>query len=95
MPLLQPALLQRLIQATEGFDAAVPEINGQMEPLCAAYHKQAADKLQTVLESGELAVHKAVSALNIYRVREVELRQFDPNLLSFSNWNTPDEAGID
>jgi molybdopterin-guanine dinucleotide biosynthesis protein A len=95
MPLLQPALLKRLLQAAEGNDAAVPEINGRLEPLCAAYHKQVADKLRITLESGELAVHKAISCLNIYRLEEEEVRRFDPELRSFSNWNTPDDAGLD
>lgn len=94
MPFLQPALLKRLIEAVEGYDAAVPEINGRLEPLCAAYNKRATEKLWVMLESGELAVHKAVCTLNIVRIGEEELRCFDPELVSFSNWNTPDDAGI-
>jgi len=94
MPFLRPELLHRLLKEAEGYDGAVPEVNGRPEPLCAVYHSRCAERLRASLESGERAVHRALQSLSIRHVEEDRLRQADPDLVSFTNLNTPEEYRV-
>ncbi len=89
MPHLHPALLSLLYEAADGFDAAVPEVEGRCEPLCAVYHRRCVDRLRDALERGERAVHRALRSLAVNRVGEETLRRADPDLRSLQNLNTP------
>ncbi len=90
MPGLQPELL-RLLRSLHraGLDAVVPWIDERPEPLCALYDHSALSKLQAFLSGGGRAAHRALEQLRVRRAVESELRQADPGLLSFANWNTP------
>ncbi len=90
MPTLQPALLQLLLDAASSeWDAVVPEVGGRPEPLCAVYCDTAAEPLRRFLESGRRAVHLALTQIRTRRIPEAELRRLDPDLLTFTNLNTP------
>jgi molybdopterin-guanine dinucleotide biosynthesis protein A len=92
MPLVQPGVIRLLRDAaTEEWDAAVPEIDGEWEPLCAVYRHAAAPKLRRFLESGGRSARKAIDELTVRRIGEDELRRADPHLISFTNINTPEE----
>lgn len=91
MPLLQPALLHLLLAEAEGRDGAIPEVGGQLEPLCAVYHSRCAERLRACLETGTRAVHRAVQVLDMKRIGEETLRRADPALISFTNINTPED----
>jgi molybdopterin-guanine dinucleotide biosynthesis protein A len=92
MPFLQPSLLLLLLQqASEQHDAVIPFLNGRAEPLCALYRHTAAPKLQSFLEQGGRAAHRALELLEIRRLDETLLRRADPDLASFINVNTLQE----
>ncbi|HZP83875.1 MAG TPA: molybdenum cofactor guanylyltransferase [Chthonomonadaceae bacterium] len=92
MPLLNVAVLQLLLKAhTPEWDAVVPEINGQPEPLCAVYAHTAAPRLMRFLENGGRAAREALSHLRVKRVGEGVLRRIDPELACFTNVNTPED----
>jgi cyclic pyranopterin phosphate synthase len=91
MPFLRPALLRFLLAEAQGGDGAVPEIDGHLEPLCAVYHRRCLLPLKEQLEAGQRAAHRAIRLLNLKRVGEEALRRVDPDLVSFTNINTPED----
>ena len=92
MPVVKPVVLQLLQKAaTLEWDAVVPEVNGRLEPLCAVYRHSAAPGLLRYLETGERSARGAVATLRMKRIGEGVLRRIDPNLISFTNANTPEE----
>ena len=92
MPLVSGSVLQLLRTAcTPEWDAAVPERNGEREPLYAVYRDTALPKLRHYLESGRRSARGALTDLRVRTVGEAELRRADPNLASFANVNTPQE----
>lgn len=95
MPRIVPALLRLLLERAKGYDAAVPLVAGRLEPLCAAYDSCCADRLESTLLAGNLALQPAVQSLHINVVDEFQMRQADPNLVSFINLNTPEDFRAD
>ena len=99
LPLLNPALFAyfyTLAVATnptgdEPWDAIVPLVNEYPEPLHALYHRRCLPAIITSLAKGERRATAFLPAVRVRYVNEAELRQVDPELLSFFNANTPDE----
>jgi len=94
MPAVKEAILNRLLEAAQDYrkcDAAVPEIGGELEPLCAAYRDTAAPKLAAFMESGRRSAREAMKRLSIIKIPEEELQLLDPDLSTFININTPDD----
>ncbi len=91
MPHLQPDLLRLLDAECRGYEAAVPVVDGRMQPICAVYARSAAPRLEALFRSGCRSVQEAVRALNVHLVDEERLRAADPELCSFRNVNTPAE----
>lgn len=91
MPLVRPALLRLLLERARGFDAALPDTYGRLQPLCAAYDAGCIERLVSQLGAARLALHEAVLALDYARIDESELRDADPELISFTNINTPEQ----
>lgn len=94
MPHLNPGLLQMLRNEASGYDAAVPEVRGRLEPLCAVYHQCCIEPFEYSLSRGNRAVHKALDAVRMRRVPEDMLRQADPRLASFTNINEPSDLRV-
>lgn len=93
-PLLQAALLEALIHGLADTSASVlvPEVEGRLQPLVAAYRRSACvDLFRESVEAGRLALTPAVQALNPLVMQEAQACSFDPGLLSFQSANTPAE----
>ncbi len=94
MPAVRAETLALLLKlATPEWDAAVPEIGGRWEPLCAVYRDSALPPLRAFLETGQRAAQRALitDSLHVRRVEEAALRAIDPDLHGFLNLNTPDD----
>lgn len=92
MPLFHPYILSYMADlATSAYDAVYPVVTERAEPLCAVYRHTALRPLQTFLESGGRAAHKALDRVRGRRVDESALRVFDPLLTSYANWNAPED----
>lgn len=91
LPRLRPEILRLIVVEAEGFDAAIPEVRGHLEPLCAAYHSRCAGIMKNDLSKGIRAVHESIRNLRARIIPEEEIRRIDPNLESFTNLNTPEE----
>ena len=74
-----------------GYDAVVPEIGGKLQPLCAVYRRSAASLIEEQWNTGERRLTRIAATLNAYSPHDAELEQFDPDLRSFLNVNTPED----
>lgn len=88
MPLLNPSLLEYLAQLAPGFDAVVPRVQGNIEPLHAVYSKSCLAVIQQQMEQGNLRIRDVLNAVRVRYVAEEEIDRFDPERLSFFNINT-------
>jgi molybdopterin-guanine dinucleotide biosynthesis protein A len=91
LPFVPVALLRRLIELAEGFDAVVPVSSGGPEPLCAVYRGTCLEAVRRRIEARDL---KATSFWPEVRVMEADgarLTGLGPLDALFRNVNTPDD----
>ncbi len=93
MPFLNPSLLRYLIQVSPTFDAVIPMIKGELEPLHAIYSKNCLAPIQQQIEQGKLKVRDFLDQVRVRYVEEAEINRFDPKKLSFFNINTSADLG--
>lgn len=91
LPMLKSAVAVKLCSMVGEHAAAIPIVDNQLQPLCAAYRKSAADSIARLIATGEKRLLALADALDTRRVSEDELRGADPALASFINVNTPDD----
>jgi molybdopterin-guanine dinucleotide biosynthesis protein A len=102
VPLLVPAVVQRLVELVEGYDVVVPRTEGFYHPLAAVYRTGVLPEIEALLAADRL---RPVYLFERVRVREVapeELLDLDPTLATLRNLNYPqdyqralEEAGLD
>jgi len=90
LPLLRPALVRRLFELTDGYDACVPVIDGFAMATCAIYPRAAGPVATALLASGESRAAALADRLRTRRVGPDDIRDADPNLDSFRDCNTPE-----
>lgn len=90
MPLLRPALLRRLIDLSEGWEACVPIVGGFAVPTCAVYGRQVAPVARELVAAGQLAPAQLLQRVRTRFVGGADLRDADPALDSFRDCNTPE-----
>ncbi|MGD9963288.1 MAG: molybdenum cofactor guanylyltransferase [Thermoplasmata archaeon] len=92
VPFLKPGILSLLESKADGNDAAVPVVNGFLEPLVAVYRREPGMSLfRYELDFGAGKVGNAIERMDFRRVEEVELRAVDERLLSFWNVNSKED----
>jgi molybdopterin-guanine dinucleotide biosynthesis protein A len=94
MPFVRPALVQALLSHSAGVDVVVARVGGYYEPLCAVYRRSALPTISKALGRGELKVAATYASLRLREVSETEAREYDSDLLSFLNLNTPRELAL-
>jgi len=88
---LNSRLVEHLVAQIANHDVVVPHWDGRYQPLHAVYRRSVLPLLETQLAHGELRPVFLFDKVRTRRVDEEELRQFDPQGLSFFNMNTPDD----
>jgi molybdopterin-guanine dinucleotide biosynthesis protein A len=89
MPFLQRALLDHLVRLSQAYQAVVPFVQGNYEPLLAVYAKSALPAIRGALDAGQRRVISFFPHIHLRTVTEEELDALDPEGLSFFNVNTP------
>ncbi len=86
MPCINPAVVARLFNEIDGYDAVIPQWNPEMlEPLHAVYRRSS---LLSYLESHDsLSLRFMVKSLHTRYVPVDEIRRLDPKLATFTNIN--------
>lgn len=93
MPFLNPALIRYLVAQSEN-DVVIPNPAGQLQPMHAVYSKACLPYFQQMIDSKILSIQEVLQnpGLKVKCVPEADLRRSDPELLSFLNLNTPEDA---
>lgn len=89
MPFLHAEIIGLLLRVAEGYDAAVPRLDGRAHPTLAVYSRGTIDEIERRLARGELALGSLVEELRVRWVDEGEIRQIDAGAMTFRNVNTP------
>ncbi len=93
-PLLRVEVIHALYGMLNGYEAVIPDIGGQPQPLCAVYRRDVAKVIETQLASGERRLTQITAELRAHRPGELQLRKFDPDLRSFMNVNSPEDYNL-
>jgi molybdopterin-guanine dinucleotide biosynthesis protein A len=91
MPFLNPELLEHLLAASVGHDAAVPRIDSRAQTLHAAFTRSCLQRLETLVVSKSPSMESILEGLDVHCVDETTCRSIDPTGLSCFNVNTPDD----
>jgi len=90
MPCVSGAVIKYLFEAVEGYDAAIPRWeNGMTEPLHAVYRRQAL--IERFAGAEARSMRDLMEGLSVHYVDCRLLRQYDPDLLTFTNINQPED----
>ncbi|MBM3469294.1 MAG: molybdenum cofactor guanylyltransferase [Armatimonadetes bacterium] len=91
MPYLSPDAVRLLAGLAEGFDAAVPRVQGRWHPLHAVYATSTLPLFEEHLAKAETRMWAALEALRVRQVTAAELETVDPGLCTLINVNTVQE----
>src|SRR5262249_42051560 len=96
MPLLNPSLIRYIARLPDTADVLIPRWTDeagkeQLETLHAVYSRRCIEPIRKRIQEGKLKVADLLEDISGHYLGEDELRQFDPQLISFRNINTPEE----
>jgi molybdenum cofactor guanylyltransferase len=91
LPMLRSEVASWMLSFTDGYDAVIPRVGEQIQPLHAVYRRRCADALKTMLARGEYRLSAITDAVRTRIISEAEYRRADPEALSCFNINTPED----
>jgi molybdopterin-guanine dinucleotide biosynthesis protein A len=91
MPFLNGSLLRYLLSLADDYDVVLPRPDGRGEQLHAVYRSTCEPAIERQLEGGDFKIDRFFDRVRVRAVDAGELRQFDPELRSFRNVNTPED----
>ena len=91
-PFLKKELVEFLIKKIEpNIDIIMPQTAAGFEPLCAVYSKRCLKSAEDHLKANKRKIQWALRSHRTKNISENDLRQVDPDLMSFFNINTPQD----
>jgi molybdopterin-guanine dinucleotide biosynthesis protein A len=90
MPLINPAVLQRMLTTIGDADVCVAVNDGHASALCGVYRSRVAPAAQSLLDSGERRVMRLLDQVQTKRVDAAKFRDIDPGLSTFMSCDTPE-----
>jgi len=95
IPFIKRELIEILLEHVEpGIDIVIPETSKGLEPLCSVYSKRCFKPIEEQLEKQSLKIQRVFQKVRVKKISEDMLRTIDPDLVSFSNINTPDDLAM-
>lgn len=89
-PFIKGVLIQRLLDSvTRKADIIIPSTSAGFEPMFAVYKKTCLPAMVWQLERDLLKIQGLFRKVRVKTVDEADLREVDPELVSFFNVNTP------
>lgn len=79
------------LSACNDIDAMAPRFNGKVEPLFGIYNPSIKDRVEESLRAGQKGLYVFLQNINTVYIEEQEIRDIDPDGLSFVNINTLDD----
>jgi len=65
MPFLKPAIVEHLLELARGdFEAVVPQVRGESEPLCAVYSRGALEVIEEEIAAGHRRIKDALACVS-------------------------------
>jgi molybdenum cofactor guanylyltransferase len=93
LPLVSASLLRFITDACRHAQeqVVIPQVQGTLQTLCAAYHRSLLPRCETALRAGELSILDFLAGRSLCVIEEAELaaRGFSPDM--FLNVNTPED----
>lgn len=90
-PFLRPEVIGRLLDLSQGYDAAVPVVGGHAMTLAAVYGVSVAPIAEELIAARDLRVRGLLDRIRVRIVQPDELRDIDPALETFRTCHTPQE----
>ena len=91
LPLVKLGILRLLMAESSATEAVVPRAGGRLQPLLAAYSRACLGPARAALDSGRRTMTALLDQVRVKIVEEAQLRDADPDLVSFTNVNTWDD----
>jgi molybdenum cofactor guanylyltransferase len=93
MPFISPQIAKQLLKYSEGYDAAVPVIDGKQHPLFAVYKKCVLPTIDNCLQTNQLRIKHLIERVNVKLINEEHLlnKEIDKLEQVFYNMNHPSE----
>lgn len=91
VPFLQPAYIRRVLADLAYASVVIPEVEGRLHPLAAAYGIECLSAAQQLLRERRLRPVFLCDLMPTRRLNAQQIAEVDPQLLSLRNVNTPDE----
>jgi molybdopterin-guanine dinucleotide biosynthesis protein A len=93
MPFVHLPLMRHMLGLAAEHDAVIPRWNEaeQAEPFRAVYRKTCLEPVAEAIARGERRMISFYDAVNVRLLSPEEARTFDPDGLTFTNTNTPEE----
>ncbi|MBI0578178.1 molybdenum cofactor guanylyltransferase [Neobacillus cucumis] len=93
MPFVSGELAEKIAAKLNGFDAAIPVIEGKKQPLFAAYGRRILPVVEASLEKGNLRMTQLFDDLQVLYLTEEDLPGYSKPILerTFFNMNYPEE----
>ena len=88
-PFVLPAFIARMKSLAVGHDAAVVRIAERLHPLAGVYRTPLFSRADELLAAGKARLLDLVAACDARLIDPAELLDFDPQLVSLQNVNTP------
>ncbi len=91
-PFIRGALIRRLLDVlAHKVDIIIPSTSAGFEPMFAVYKKTCLPAMVWQLERDLLKIQGVFRKVRVKTVAEADLREVDPDLISFFNINTPED----
>ncbi|GMQ79599.1 MAG: molybdenum cofactor guanylyltransferase [Thermodesulfobacteriota bacterium] len=92
IPFIKKELIELLLDSVEpNTDIVIPETSKGFEPLCSVYSKRCLKAMEEQLEKKILQIKRIFQKVRVKKIPEDILRTIDPDLVSLSNINTPED----
>lgn len=93
MPFLNPSVIRYLVELASQADVVMPKLTTGLQPMHAVYATRCVPLLEEMARTNRLRIHELAEnpTLAVRLVPEADLVQFDPDLRSFHNINTPED----
>jgi molybdopterin-guanine dinucleotide biosynthesis protein A len=91
MPYLDEGLIKFIAARAAGNGVVIPESDQGVEPLHAAYGREALPAIEEALAGGRRRIVSFFNRVRVAKVTREEVAQFDPTFRAFRNINTPED----
>jgi molybdopterin-guanine dinucleotide biosynthesis protein A len=91
MPFLETKVIRLFLDLSEEADIVVFRAEQRWEPLHAVYSRKCIKPIERLMTQGDLKIIKAYKGMKVREITKSELEQFDPELYSLMNINTPED----